>query len=179
MRAGKRSIPAKGALNLGAINAAQKDKAVVFFRLLPLIRQGINDYFRDDALEVNALFVFHGATPRGSSAEPFYFDPDSGTLKFKGVDLTYLLVGLLGVKPRDHKVEFLLNGEPRKLTYGEVIDVMAADIKVSAAHGSFTTDPRLRSEREDRVRAVEERNYRRMESGRSSEFSQLYYGLPA
>ena len=80
----KASNPANGALNLGAINAAQEDKAGVVFRLLPLIRQGKNDYVRDDALEVHALFIFHGPTPRGSSAEPFRFDPESGTLKFKG-----------------------------------------------------------------------------------------------
>ena len=52
--------PANGAMNLGAINAAQEDKAGVVFRLLPLIRQGKNDYVHDDALEVHALFIFHG-----------------------------------------------------------------------------------------------------------------------
>ena len=33
--------PAGGALNLGAINASQEDKAGVVFRLVPLIRQGM------------------------------------------------------------------------------------------------------------------------------------------
>ena len=133
--------PAGGALNLGAINASQEDKAGVVFRVVPLIRQGMNDYIRDDTLEVHALFIFHGATPQGSSAEPFHFDPDSGTMKFKDAALPYLLAGLLGVQPRDHEVEVSLNGTPRTLTYGEVIDALAAGILVApegAAIGSIS-----------------------------------------
>jgi len=127
--------PAGGALNLGAINASQEDKAGVVFRLVPLVRQEMNDYFRDDSLEVHALFVFHGATPQGSSAEPFHFDPDSGAMKFKGAALPYLLAGLLGVQARDHEVEVSIAGTLRKLTYGEVIDALAADITVSPEGG--------------------------------------------
>lgn len=97
--------PANGALNLGAINASQEDKAGVVFRLVPLVRQGVNDYFRDNSLEIHALFVFHGAMPQGSSAEPFNFNPENGEMTFKGVALPYLLAGLLGIKPRDHEVE--------------------------------------------------------------------------
>lgn len=127
--------PADGALNLGAINASQEDKAGVVFRLVPLVQQGMNDYFRDDSLEVHALFVFHGATPQGSSAEPFNFDPDSGAMTFKGAALPYLLAGLLGVQPRDHAVEVTLNSIPRTLTYGEVSDTLAAGIAVAPEGG--------------------------------------------
>ena len=128
--------PSGGALNLGAINASQEDKAGVIFRLVPLVRQEMNDYFRDDSLEVHALFVFHGATPQGSSAEPFHFDPDSGAMKFKGAALPYLLAGLLGVKPRDHEVEVSISGAPRKLTYGEMIDALAVDITAAPEGGA-------------------------------------------
>ncbi len=128
--------PADGAVNLGAINASQEDKAGVVFRLVPLVQQPMNDYFRDDSLEVHALFVFHGATPQGSSAEPFNFDPDSGAMTFKGAALPYLLAGLLGVQPRDHEVEVTLNGTPRTLTYGEVSDTLAAGITVSPEGGA-------------------------------------------
>ena len=128
--------PAGGALNLGAINASQEDKAGVVFRLVPLIRQEMNRYFCDDSLEVRALFVFHGATSQGSSAEPLHFDPDSGSMKFKKTDLPYLLAGLLGVQPRDHEVKISLNGTPHKLTYGEVIDALAASITVSPEGGT-------------------------------------------
>jgi MoxR-like ATPase len=135
--AGWRAVnPADGPLNLGAINASQADKAGVVFRLVPLVRQEMNDYFQDDTLEVHALFVFHGATPQGSSAEPFQFDPDSGVMKFKGTALPYLLAGLLGVQPRDHEVEVSVGGTPRTLTYGEVIDALAADITVAPEGGA-------------------------------------------
>ncbi|MEJ6399539.1 AAA family ATPase [Yoonia sp. 208BN28-4] len=133
--------PADGALNLGAINASQEDKAGVVFRLVPLVQQGMKDYFRDDSLEVHALFVFHGATPQGSSAEPFNFDPDSGAMTFKGVALPYLLAGLLGVQPRDHAVEVKLNGAPRTLTYGEVSDTLAAGITISPEGGATAPIP--------------------------------------
>lgn len=133
--------PADGALNLGAINASQEDKAGVVFRLVPLVQQGMNDFFRDDNLEVHALFVFHGATPQGSSAEPFNFDPDSGEMRFKGAPLPYLLAGLLGVQPRDHEVEISLNGTPRTLTYGEVSDTLAAGITVSPEGGAAAPIP--------------------------------------
>lgn len=133
--------PAGKGLSLGAINASQEDKASVVFRLVPLIQQGSNNYFRDDTLEVHALFVFHGATPRGSSAEPFYFDPSNGVMKFKGTDLPYLLAGLIGVQPRNHQVEVSLNGTPSPLTYGEVIDALAADIIVSPKGGTVGPMP--------------------------------------
>ena len=120
--------PVAGPLNLGAINASQGDKAGVVFRLVPLIKQDKNDYSQDNSLEVHALFVFHGPTPQGSSSEPFQYDPDSGRLKFKGAQLPYLLAGPLGVQPRDHEVDVVLNGTPQKLNYGEVIDALAADI---------------------------------------------------
>ena len=129
--------PADKALNLGAINASQEDKAGVVFRLVPLVQQGMNDYFRDNSLEVHALFVFHGATPQGSSSEPFHFNPKNGAMKFKGAKLPYLLAGLLGLQPRDHEVEVTLNSMPRKLTYGKVIDALAVDI-MAAPEGEAT-----------------------------------------
>lgn len=128
--------PAKGPLNLGAINTAQADKAGVVFRVVPLVRRDKGDYFSDNSLEVHALFIFHGATPQGSSAEPFHFDPESGALKFKGADLPYLLAALLGVQPRHHEVEVTISGTPRSLTYGEVIDALAADITATPVGGT-------------------------------------------
>ena len=123
--------PAGGALNLGAVNTAQEDKAGVVFRLVPLVRAKLHRFIFDEVLEVHALFVFDGPTPRGSSAETFNFDPGNGALKFKGNDLSYLLAGLLGVRQRDSVVEHLIDGTSLRVTYGEVVDALAADIKVS------------------------------------------------
>jgi len=130
--------PAKGPLNLGVIGVSP-GKAGVVFRLLPLVRQGPNDYLHDDRLEVYALFVFHGAAAQDLSSEPYgtplRFNPNSGALKFRDAPQPYLLAGLLGLKPRDYEVEVTLNGTPRPLTYGEVIDALAMDITVSPAGG--------------------------------------------
>jgi MoxR-like ATPase len=56
-------------------------------------------------------------------------------MKFKGADLPYLLAGLLGVQSRDREVEVTISGAPRTLSYGEVIDALAADITVSPVGG--------------------------------------------
>ena len=129
--------PASGTSNIGAINTAQEDKAGVVFRLVPLIKQGVNDYLLDDRLEIHAIFVFHGATPQGSSSEPFNFDPSSGAMQFMGANLPYIVPGLLGIQSRDATLEIVVEGQTRKLTYGEVLDALAADITV-APQGAAT-----------------------------------------
>ncbi|RAP39531.1 hypothetical protein BYZ73_20045 [Rhodovulum viride] len=106
------------------------------FRLVPLVQQDVNNYFRNDNLEVHVLFIFHGATPKGSSSEAFQFDPGSGAMQFKGAALPYLLAGLLGVKPREYEVEVSISGTPCKLTYGDVIDALAKDINVLPMNGT-------------------------------------------
>ena len=129
MLGGVRALnPAKGASNLGAINTAQQDKAGVVFRLAPIIRQGINEFVREDGTEVYALFVFHGATPQGSSSEPFNFDSASGAMRFKRKPLPYISAGLLGIRPRNAKIQITYEGHPRTITYGQVVDALAADI---------------------------------------------------
>lgn len=122
-------IPAGGASNLGAINTAQEDKAGVVFRLVPLIQQGPGDFIQNDDFEVHALFVFHGATPQGSSSEPFNFDPATGQMRFKGQPLDYIGCGLLGLEPRSTQITITENGTTRAISYGEVIDALSADIK--------------------------------------------------
>lgn len=128
--------PAGGAFNLGYFNAAQEDKAAAFFRLVPLISKSSGDFLRDDAFEVHVFFAFHGATPQGSSGEPLNFDPTTGETRFKGARLPYLLAGLIGIQPRSHDVEVAVGGVPRTLTYGEVIDALAADITASPEGGT-------------------------------------------
>lgn len=125
--------PAGGPFNLGAINTAQEDKAGVVFRLVPLIRQGPGDFVQDSAFEVHALFVFHGATPQGSSAEPFNFDPANGEMSFKGQRFGYIGCGLLGLKPRETELKITDGGAERIITYGAMIDALAADIVAAPA----------------------------------------------
>ena len=92
-------------------------------------------------LEVYTLFVFHGATPRGFSAEPFHFDPDSGAMKFRGRICPICWPVCSGCSRRDHEVEVLLNGIRRKLTYGRGDRRLAADITVSPQGGTVGPTP--------------------------------------
>lgn len=120
--------PAGKAFNLGAINAGNDNKACVIFRLVPMIQQGPSDFVQDDRFEIHALFIFHGAIPHGSSAEPFNFDPETGGMRFNDVALDYIGCGLLGLKPRDTEMRISENGTERTITYGAVIDALAAGI---------------------------------------------------
>ena len=143
--------PDTGVLNLGAINAAQEDKAGVVFRLAPLVRQEINDFLREDGFEVHALFVFPGATPKGSSSEPFNFDTSSGVLRFKGKTLPYIAAGLLGIQPRDTGLEITSGGHPHTITYGDVVEALAADIKAAPEGGETMPMPIFDLSREEEL----------------------------
>ena len=133
--------PRTGPLNLGAINTAQEDKAGVIFRLIPLIRQGKKEFVHEDGFEVYALFVFHGATPKGSSSEPLNFDPASGVMRFKGKVLPYISAGLLGIRPYNAETKITHKGQLRTITYGQVIDALAADITNAPKGGAMAPIP--------------------------------------
>ena len=121
--------------SIGAINSAQEDKAAAVFRLLPqLSHQG--RFVSDPDLEVNVLFAFHGATPKGSSSQSFYFTPATGELNFKGKPLGYIVAGLLGLKNRAHAVPITSPGVSLDVTYGEVVDSLSRIIKVKPELGN-------------------------------------------
>ena len=143
--------PETSASNLGAINTAQEDKAGVVFRLAPLVRQEINDFLREDGFEVHALFVFHGATPKGSSSEPFNFNTNSGVLRLKGKALPYIAAVLLGIRPRDTELAITPGGQLHTITYGDVIEALAADIKAAPEGGETVPMPVFDLSREDEL----------------------------
>lgn len=126
-------------LNVGGVNASQGDKAAAIFRIVPLIKQDEDDFFSDDALEIQILFLFHGPTPQGSSSEVVHFTPDSGAIEFKGAPLPYIGAGLLGLQPRARQFQIRVGGTLQTVTYGDVLDALAADITVSPQGG--TTGP--------------------------------------
>ena len=123
--------PVNGNITIGAINSAQEDKAGAVFRLVPFISQTPNDFIQDDSIEVHALFIFNGPTPKGSSAEHFVFDPTTGELKFKKNPLEYICCGLLGIKSRNTEITIDRHGLDDTITYGEIVDALAANIKFS------------------------------------------------
>ena len=94
----------EGASNIGQANTAQADKAALVVRLLPLIRTGEAAFHREDGFEAHVLFVFHGATPQGSSSETFSFDPHTGAMRYKDEPLEYISAALIGLRARDTEV---------------------------------------------------------------------------
>ena len=127
--------PVPGTSKPGAINTSQEDKTGVVFRLLPLVRLNGGDFLREDRLEVYVLFVFHGATPQGSSSERFEFDTSSGELRYQDKTLPYIAGGLLGIRSSDWECQFTSDGQIRTITYGETVGALATDINFAPEGG--------------------------------------------
>ena len=130
--------PTVGPTNIGQANTAQGDKAGLAVRVLPLIRASGGTFHRDDRLEAQALFVFGGPVPRGSSSESFIFDPDTGWMTYKDHVLPYELAALIGVRSRDELIDVPTQGQLNSVEpvpYGNVVDAIAQSIKVVRGNG--------------------------------------------
>ena len=127
------SVP-DGAKNIGQANTAQGDKAGLVVRLLPLIRLGEEQFRREDRFEAHVLFVFHGATPSGSSSETFSFDPSTGAMSYKGKALPYIACALIGLSDPAYAIAVKIEEDgastPPPLTYRAVLVALAASIQV-------------------------------------------------
>ena len=125
---------AAGAKIIGQANTAQKDKAGLVVRLLPLIRLGEEQFRREDRFEAHVLFVFHGATPSGSSSETFSFDPSTGAMSYRGKALPYIACALIGLSDPAYAIEVKIEEDgaptPPPLTYKAVLDALSASIQV-------------------------------------------------
>ena len=127
--------------NIGVANTAQEDTAGVIFRLLPLVKRGSNDYILDHNFEMRAIFIFHGSVPKGSSAQSFKFDPNTGEMEYINHPLPYLCASLLGIRPRNTNVTVNAGVNPNLPTYGEIIDAIADDITISPLSGASGSIP--------------------------------------
>lgn len=124
--------PADENYTIGFNNPGQKnDKTAIVFRVQPLVKQGPGDYAFETGLEAHLFFLFHGPPQRGTSAQTYKFDPETGVLELNGAPLRYIAAGLLGIRPRDEETELTIGGAPRKITYGDVLDALSADVKAS------------------------------------------------
>ena len=129
-------------MNIGVANTAQEDTAGVIFRLLPLVKRSSNGYILDHNFEIRAIFIFNGAVPKGSSAQSFKFNPNTGEMEYKDNPLSYISAALLGIRPRSSSIVDDTGIESNVPTYGEIIDAIAADITISplsGASGPITT----------------------------------------
>ena len=119
-------------IGIGGSNTAQGDKAGLAVRILPLLQTGPGEFRRADDFEINALFVFHGPLRGGSSSDAFSYNVANGQL-FRSIDKSktqeeVIFAGLLGLQPRDEIMTVQLGGADQDVTYGEVVDAVAAAI---------------------------------------------------
>jgi len=117
-------------IGIGASNTAQGDKAGLAVRILPLLKTAEGAYRRLDDFEINALFVFHGALPAGSSSDGFTFNPTTGLLKRLTNPTGYIFAALLGLRPKTDAMTVNIDGDDRDITYGEILDAIGAAIRI-------------------------------------------------
>lgn len=126
-------------IGIGGSNTAQGDKAGLAVRILPLLQTGLNSFVRADDFEVNALFVFHGPLLAGSSSDAFSYDLATGTL-YRSVARVrqpepFIFAALLGLRPRGDVKQVQINGQERNISYGDVLDALAAVIRAHPKNG--------------------------------------------
>jgi 5-methylcytosine-specific restriction protein B len=118
-------------IGIGASNTAQGDKAGLAVRILPLLKTDDKAFQPLGDFEINALFVFHGALPAGSSSDGFTFNPATGVLKRLGNAVEYIFAALLGLRPTTDELQAKIAGQDRAVTYGQVLEAIAATIQIS------------------------------------------------
>ena len=121
---------------IGVANTAQENTAGVIFRILPLVKRSSNGYILDHNFEIRAIFTFHGAVPKGSSAQSFKFNPSTGEMEYIDHSLPYLSAALLGIRARSSRIVDNTGAETNVPTYGEIIDAIADDITISPLIGA-------------------------------------------
>ncbi|MEJ7936124.1 AAA family ATPase [Sphingobium sp. AN558] len=134
------TVPATAALpsdldeaGIGGSNTSQGDKAGLAVRLLPLFKTGDGPFERFDEFEAQAIFMFHGPLPPGSSGDGFSLNVTTGGMKRLQAEQEYIFAGLLGIRPRTDTFQLTVADAPRDITYGEVVD---------ALHGAITISPK-------------------------------------
>ncbi len=115
---------------IGSSNTAQGDKAGLAVRILPVLRTSNNEFVNLDEFEINALFVFNGALPAGTSSDAFIFNVDLGRLVRGGELQNYVFAGLMGLRDRAESPASLSRNTRSNLTYGAVMDAVRNLINV-------------------------------------------------
>lgn len=118
--------------SIGGSNTSQGDKAGFATRILPLLQVAPDQFVEASEFEVDVLFVLHGPLPAGSSADALYFNLATGKL-FRNIGLTdppYIFAALIGLRSKGDTKQVEINGTPRDVTYGEVLDALQSSIQV-------------------------------------------------
>lgn len=142
------SVPATAALpsnldeaGIGGSNTSQGDKAGLAVRLLPLFKTGDGPFERFDEFEAQAIFMFHGPLPPGSSGDGFSLNVATGAMKRLQADQDYIFAGLLGIRPRTDNFQLTVAGAPRDITYGEVLGALHNAITIHPKGGAAGSIP--------------------------------------
>lgn len=115
-------------IGVGGSNTAQGDKAGLAFRILPLLKTGIDTFTRQDDFEIDALFIFHGPLSPGSSSDAFAFNLMTGDLTRATQNESYIFAGLLGLRPLNDVLTIPVGGQQKNVTYGEVLTAVQNSI---------------------------------------------------
>lgn len=126
---------------IGGSNTAQADKAGLAVRILPMLQTAEGAFTPCPDLEVQALFMFHGALPAGSSSDSFGFNPSTGIMKRNSVPQTYIFAALLGLRSKGYTRHIEVEGSDCLITYGKVLDALQAAITVHPQGGQATPIP--------------------------------------
>jgi 5-methylcytosine-specific restriction enzyme B len=127
--------------NIGHITTtASRQTAAVALRILPMLQTDLNEFVPADDFEVTALFLFHGGLEEGSSSDSISLNISNGrllrVLNGARVAAPYIFSALLGLRPRTNVRQVTINGTPRDVTYGEVLDALQSAITVHPKIGA-------------------------------------------
>lgn len=123
---------------IGSSNTAQGDKAGLVVRILPALRMPDQTYAKLDDFEINALFVFNGGLPAGSSSDAFSFNLDLGNLHRVGALQQYIFAGLLGLRDRADFPEGPAHTAFPSLNYGQVVDAIKQLMTIQPEDGQIS-----------------------------------------
>lgn len=123
---------------IGSSNTAQGDKAGLVVRVLPALLMPDQSYAKLDDFEINALFVFNGGLPPGSSSDAFSFNLNLGNLRRVGAPQQYIFAGLLGLKDRADFPDGPAHVAYPNLNYGLVVDAIKNLVTVQPENGQIS-----------------------------------------
>lgn len=133
-------------IGIGFSNTGDGSKTGLAVRILPIIDCGGGVFQRADEMEVNMLFIFHGPLTPGGAADPFSFNPATGVLsrtprRQQTRAENYIFAALLGLRPRADAMVIDVGGVQQQISYGEVIDALAAAIHVDTVLDPLANAP--------------------------------------
>ena len=113
-------------------NNAQQKSGAITVRIVPAIRVGAGRYVFHEEWEWLLLLCFYPALPKGSSGQLLDdFDPASGALIYMNQPQPYIFGGLVTLNVEDAQFSAEVDGQTRRLTYGEATEAIRHLINIA------------------------------------------------